>query len=327
MVELNPQDMTPVINRIKRAQGQLAGVLRMLEEGRECEDVVTQLAAVSKALDRAGFAIVAVGLQSAWRPVTASTASTPRRWRSCSSLSPDGSDPSAPAGAGASEPAPRVARQAATRSHRAGRAFAYVRGCPLATGWSTELRSLVRAVWYERQGPADEVLQVGELPEPEPGPGEVRVRVRFSGVNPGDTKKRRGWLGSQHALPARHPAQRRCRDRRRGGTRCRPRPDRSARVGVRSAVLPTVRHRCRVTVVPADQAVDLPTRSATKSVPASASPASPLTGRCSRTGPSPARPFWCTERWAASERWPRSSHIGEARPSSEPCDAAQISTG
>ena len=62
-MELDPKDMTPVINRIKRAQGQLAGVLRMLEEGRECEDVVTQLAAVSRALDRAGFAIVATGLQ------------------------------------------------------------------------------------------------------------------------------------------------------------------------------------------------------------------------------------------------------------------------
>ena len=62
-MELDPAGMTPVINRIKRAQGQLAGVLRLLEEGRECEDVVTQLAAVSKALDRAGFAIVASGLQ------------------------------------------------------------------------------------------------------------------------------------------------------------------------------------------------------------------------------------------------------------------------
>lgn len=62
-MELDPKDMTSVINRIKRAQGQLAGVLRMLEEGRECEDVVTQLAAVSRALDRAGFAIVATGLQ------------------------------------------------------------------------------------------------------------------------------------------------------------------------------------------------------------------------------------------------------------------------
>ena len=62
-MELDPTTMTPVINRLKRAQGQLAGVLRLLEEGRDCEDVVTQLAAVSKALDRAGFAIVASGLQ------------------------------------------------------------------------------------------------------------------------------------------------------------------------------------------------------------------------------------------------------------------------
>ncbi len=62
-MELNPEEMGPVINRVKRAQGQLAGVLRMLEEGRDCEDVVTQLAAVSRALDRAGFAIVSTGLQ------------------------------------------------------------------------------------------------------------------------------------------------------------------------------------------------------------------------------------------------------------------------
>jgi DNA-binding FrmR family transcriptional regulator len=62
-MELDPSEMTPAINRIKRARGQLDGVLRMLEEGRECEDVVTQLAAVSRALDRAGFAIVATGLQ------------------------------------------------------------------------------------------------------------------------------------------------------------------------------------------------------------------------------------------------------------------------
>jgi DNA-binding FrmR family transcriptional regulator len=62
-MELDPTDMTPVINRIKRARGQLDGVVRMLEEGRDCEDVVTQLAAVSKALDKAGFAIVAAGLQ------------------------------------------------------------------------------------------------------------------------------------------------------------------------------------------------------------------------------------------------------------------------
>jgi DNA-binding FrmR family transcriptional regulator len=62
-MELDPADLGPAVNRIKRAQGQLAGVLRMIEEGRDCEDVVTQLAAVSRALDRAGFAIVATGLR------------------------------------------------------------------------------------------------------------------------------------------------------------------------------------------------------------------------------------------------------------------------
>src|SRR4051812_9610050 len=59
----------------------------------------------------------------------------------------------------------------------------------------------MRAVWYERQGPAGDVLQVGELPDPEPAAGEVRVRVTRSGVNPGDTKKRRGWLGSAMPFP------------------------------------------------------------------------------------------------------------------------------
>jgi DNA-binding FrmR family transcriptional regulator len=62
-MELDPIELTSAINRIKRARGQLDGVLRMLEEGRDCEDVVTQLAAASRALDRAGFAIVATGLR------------------------------------------------------------------------------------------------------------------------------------------------------------------------------------------------------------------------------------------------------------------------
>ena len=59
----------------------------------------------------------------------------------------------------------------------------------------------MRAVWYDRQGPASDVLQIGDLPDHEQGPGEVRVRVRYSGVNPGDTKKRRGWLGSSMPYP------------------------------------------------------------------------------------------------------------------------------
>lgn len=60
-----PEDTSSaVLTRLRRAHGQLAGVMRMLEEGRDCEDVVTQLAAVSKALDRAGFSLVAGGLRA-----------------------------------------------------------------------------------------------------------------------------------------------------------------------------------------------------------------------------------------------------------------------
>lgn len=50
----------------------------------------------------------------------------------------------------------------------------------------------MKAAWYERNGPAREVIVVGEMPTPEPGPGEVRVRLATSGVNPSDVKSRRG---------------------------------------------------------------------------------------------------------------------------------------
>ena len=59
----NSNDVAEVLNRLRRAQGQLAGVIAMVEDGRECRDVVIQLAAVSKALDRAGFKMVATGLR------------------------------------------------------------------------------------------------------------------------------------------------------------------------------------------------------------------------------------------------------------------------
>lgn len=52
-----------ILHRLRRAQGQLGGVIAMVEQGRECRDVVIQLAAVSKALDRAGFKLVAAGLR------------------------------------------------------------------------------------------------------------------------------------------------------------------------------------------------------------------------------------------------------------------------
>ena len=71
MVTRNPDDMSPVVNRLRRAQGQLGGVIRLIEEGRDCKDVVTQLAAVSKALNRAGFTIIATGLRNCIDPSAA----------------------------------------------------------------------------------------------------------------------------------------------------------------------------------------------------------------------------------------------------------------
>ena len=114
------------------------------------------------------------------------------------------------------------------------------------------------AAWYERQGAAHEVLQIGEQPDPEPGPGEVRVSVSYSGVNPGDTKKRRGWLGSAMPYP-----------------RVIPHSDGAgvidfvgegvdpARVGRRVWIFGAQSYRpfgtaAELTVVPAEQAVELP---------------------------------------------------------------------
>jgi NADPH:quinone reductase len=57
------------------------------------------------------------------------------------------------------------------------------------------------AAWYDRHGAAADVLQIGELPDPEPAAGEVRVRLAVSGVNPGDTKKRAGWLNNPMPFP------------------------------------------------------------------------------------------------------------------------------
>ncbi|WP_067813644.1 metal-sensitive transcriptional regulator [Nocardia inohanensis] len=62
-MRLESDEMKLVITRMKRAHGHLAGVIRMMEEGAECEDVLTQLAAVNKALSRSGFALVTTGLQ------------------------------------------------------------------------------------------------------------------------------------------------------------------------------------------------------------------------------------------------------------------------
>lgn len=71
-MKLDTHQLVDVVKRLRRAEGQIGGVIRMIEENRDCAEIVTQIAAVSKALDRAGFAVIATGL------------------RQCISESPDG---------------------------------------------------------------------------------------------------------------------------------------------------------------------------------------------------------------------------------------------
>ncbi|QIG47799.1 NADPH:quinone reductase [Nordella sp. HKS 07] len=59
----------------------------------------------------------------------------------------------------------------------------------------------MKAAYYDRQGPAHDVIQLGDLPDPEPGPGEVRVRVHVSGLNPSDTKTRGAFGGRPMGFP------------------------------------------------------------------------------------------------------------------------------
>lgn len=61
MAQTDPRQQ--VLNRLRRARGQLNAVIDMVEQERSCKDVVTQLAAVSKALDRAGFKIISENIQ------------------------------------------------------------------------------------------------------------------------------------------------------------------------------------------------------------------------------------------------------------------------
>jgi DNA-binding FrmR family transcriptional regulator len=62
-MNVNTSQLTDVLGRLRRVQGQIGGIVRMIEEGRDCADVVTQLAAASRALDRAGFKIIATGMR------------------------------------------------------------------------------------------------------------------------------------------------------------------------------------------------------------------------------------------------------------------------
>lgn len=65
-LHLDPAAVKPSITRLKRARGQIDAVIRMLEEGEDCEAAVTQLAAAAKAIDRAGYSIIATGLKQCY---------------------------------------------------------------------------------------------------------------------------------------------------------------------------------------------------------------------------------------------------------------------
>lgn len=62
-MQLAAEELDAVVKRLQRAQGQLGGIIRMIQDERDCQDIVTQLAAVSKAVDRAGFAVISAGLK------------------------------------------------------------------------------------------------------------------------------------------------------------------------------------------------------------------------------------------------------------------------
>jgi len=62
-MRLEPDEIKAIITRLKRANGHLASVIRMLEDGAECEDALLQLAAVHKAINRGSYALVATGLE------------------------------------------------------------------------------------------------------------------------------------------------------------------------------------------------------------------------------------------------------------------------
>ena len=61
-MEIPKEDIDSVRKRLARAQGQLGGIIKMLEEGRECTDVLTQLAAANSAINRAAFSLIASGI-------------------------------------------------------------------------------------------------------------------------------------------------------------------------------------------------------------------------------------------------------------------------
>lgn len=62
-MKMDSAELQPAITRLKRARGQLDAVIRMMEEGKDCQDIVMQLSAASKAVDRAGYLVIANGMK------------------------------------------------------------------------------------------------------------------------------------------------------------------------------------------------------------------------------------------------------------------------
>lgn len=62
-MKISPEELKSARNRLVRVQGQIGGIVKMLDEGRDCTELLTQLSAASTALTRAGFTIIASGMQ------------------------------------------------------------------------------------------------------------------------------------------------------------------------------------------------------------------------------------------------------------------------
>lgn len=65
-MQFTPDEAKPTLTRLKRARGQLDAVIRMLEDGQDCQDVVVQLAAVAKAIDRSGYLMISTGMRKCY---------------------------------------------------------------------------------------------------------------------------------------------------------------------------------------------------------------------------------------------------------------------
>ena len=62
-MKIESSELKEARDRLMRVQGQIGGIVKMIDEGRDCTDLLTQLAAANTALARAGFSIIATGMQ------------------------------------------------------------------------------------------------------------------------------------------------------------------------------------------------------------------------------------------------------------------------